>query len=88
MPRKRTIKIHWRDSDTLARGSAESVAVFNKGHSHFIVDDGCYVLVNRHYGTRGKPTDSFRPSPWIFAEAREVLAGLPPVTERPERKSA
>ncbi len=70
------LKIHWRDPDTVAHGSAESAAKFNSGHSHFIRDDGCYVLVNRHFDEEGKPTDRFRPSLWIFPEAMEVLRRL------------
>ncbi len=37
------------------------VATFNGGNSHFIVDDGCYVLINR--GS-------------IFKEAWKVLRSL------------
>lgn len=43
-----------------------AVACFNKGYSHIAVDDNCWIVVNGD-----------RMSPWIFAEAMEVLKTLP-----------
>ncbi len=50
--------------------TATSVASFNRGNSNFIVDDGCYVLVN-------KQGELFGMSSWLFKEAVEVLKTLP-----------
>jgi len=43
--------------------------------SHFIIDDGCYVLVNvnHHFDDLGQM------SAWIYPEAFEVLRKLPPL---------
>lgn len=58
---------------TLDNGSKVTpVATFNKGDSHFIVDDGCYVLVNHKLAE-----DYYVMSPWIFPEALKVLRSLP-----------
>lgn len=46
------------------------ITTFNKGYSHIIVDDGCYVIVNGDPGKLGS-------SAWIFREALEVLKTLP-----------
>jgi len=62
-------------------GSEElSLACFNGGNSHFIMDDSCYVLVNRT--TDGK----FGMSSWLFPEAVDVLKTLP--SEARERYDA
>jgi hypothetical protein len=45
------------------------IATFNDGNSHIIVDDHCYVIVN-------KTGDYYDFSPWIFPKALEVLKGL------------
>jgi len=56
---------------TLKNGNTVlSVASFNRGNSHFIVDDGCYVLINNQGGSYGV-------SPWLFQEAIDVLKTLP-----------
>ncbi len=47
-------------------GSQISVAQFNKGYSHIVVDDGCWIIMN------GRETSS-----WIFDEAVQVLKQLP-----------
>jgi hypothetical protein len=55
--------------------TVEAVAIFNNGNSAFILDDRCYVLVNRNLQSgRG---DKFAFAYWIFPEAWEVLKGLP-----------
>jgi hypothetical protein len=64
---------------------ADTVASFNGGQSHFILDDHCYVLVNRTPVVQfegGPPHlgDFYTPSHWIFPEALEVLKTLPPPT--------
>jgi len=50
----------------------EPVVSFNKGYSHFIKDDGCYLLVNGHLAPEHSKVSS-----WIFPEAQEVLKKLP-----------
>jgi hypothetical protein len=50
------------------------IATFNDGNSHFIIDDGCYVLVNR---TNDGENDYYGESAWISPEALEVLNTLP-----------
>ena len=50
----------------LKKGNATSVAIFNDGYSHIIVDDNCWLIVN------GDGISS-----WIFDEAMEVLKQLP-----------
>lgn len=37
-------------------------------------DDNCYILLVRAEHVHG--TDCYRPSPWIFPEAAEVLADI------------
>lgn len=56
-------------------GTALSVASFNGGDSHFIVNDGCYVLVNKQ--VQGASLGRFGMSAWLFKEAVEVLKALP-----------
>ena len=48
------------------------------GTSHFIIDDGCYVLVNmgRVGRVEGEPELGVM-TPWIYPEALKVLKGLP-----------
>jgi hypothetical protein len=54
---------------TLNNGEVvDTIVTFNNGYSHFIVDDGCYVLIN-----------GVARSPWIFPEAFRVLKTLPPL---------
>lgn len=50
----------------------ETIATFNDNNSHIIVNNHCYVIVNR--GRDGK----YDISSWIFPEALEVLKNLPP----------
>ena len=47
-----------------------SVATFNNGFSHIVVDDNDWVIANGHDGDA-------RFSSWIFPEAMEVLKQLP-----------
>lgn len=51
----------------------DAVAILNGGASAIIIDDHCYLVVNRI-----PKTDLFRPSAWIFPEALEALKTLPP----------
>ena len=55
--------------------SLRNVAVGNE--AHFIIDDGCYVLVHD-----AREDGVFRKSPWIFPEAAEVLRRLPRLGEK------
>ncbi len=60
-------------------GTHSYVAEFNEGNSRFVVDDGCYLLINRGSdGTWGK-------SSWVFPEAVKVLKGLPDQAKEAER---
>ena len=67
----------------LENGSeAETVATFNNGSSHIIIDNGCYVIVNRtpviqFEANRPIIGDFYRMSAWIFSEALEALKQLP-----------
>ena len=45
-------------------------AEFNKGYSHIIIDDGCWVIVNGEDGTAAIYA-------WIYPEAMENLKLLP-----------
>lgn len=56
-------------------GTALSVASFNEGNSHFIVNEGCYVLVNKQI--QGASMGRFGLSAWLPQEAIEVLKTLP-----------
>ena len=47
------------------------------GISHFVVDDGCYVLLNLVPTHRPSNDRKFKPSAWIYPEAFEVLKTLP-----------
>ena len=49
---------------------ATYVAKLNKGYSHIIVDDNCWVIVNGEDGQAGN-------SAWIFEEALDALKQLP-----------
>ena len=63
-----TITIQREDGTT---SETHPVATFNKGFSHFILDDGCYVLI-----------DNGQISAYIFEEAFKVLMKLPKPTEK------
>lgn len=58
---------------------AEPVATLADEHggvSHWIRDDGCYVLVNM-FQLKGQPVGEM--VSWIYPEALEVLKELPPL---------
>lgn len=54
---------------------AKPACELNNGNSRIVIDDGCYVLLNR------AANDEWRASPWIFPEAWEVLKSLPPLSK-------
>jgi hypothetical protein len=65
---------------TIVNGSGEhkakSIASFNNGNSHFIIDDRCYVLVTRRFYDSSEPI-TYSVCAWLSNEAVEVLKTLP-----------
>lgn len=74
------MKIKIKNDDPLGYCEEDSLAEINRGNSHIINDDHCYVVVNRVYNGND-PTDMFKPSAWIFREAVEAIRKLPLPTD-------
>jgi rubredoxin len=54
----------------------DTLATFNNGNSHIIMDDNCYVVVNRAFALDKTELDYYSPTSWISQEAWQVLSGL------------
>ena len=61
----------------LRDGQDVSVCTLNKGYTHIIDDDHCWVILNGK-GTKKQP---YGVSAWIFPKAMEVLKCLPNCTK-------